>query len=99
MTEDNVIDDPDCKFLDDEEDSEDEPVVSSSDESQGMQQSSSTERTWTSKDGNIKWLKSPPQSRGRYLQMSSKLLPVLQDLLSHELMIFNQPFSSSYPYQ
>lgn len=65
-TEDNVIDDPDCQFSDDEEDSEDEPaVVSSSDESQGMQQSSSTEGTWASKDGNIKWSKSPHQSRGR----------------------------------
>lgn len=65
-TEDNVIDDPDCQFSDDEEDSEDEPaVVSPSDESQGMQQSSSTEGTWASKDGNIKWSTSPHQSRGR----------------------------------
>lgn len=45
-TEDNVINDPDCQFSDNEEDSEDEPaIVSPSVESQGMQQSSSTEGT------------------------------------------------------
>ncbi|XP_029699299.1 uncharacterized protein [Takifugu rubripes] len=65
-TEDNVTDDPDFQFSDDEEDSEDEPaVVSPLDESQGMQQSSSTEETWASKDGKIKWSTSPHQSRGR----------------------------------
>lgn len=55
-TEDNVIADPDCQFSYDEEDSEDESaVVPPTDENQGMQQSSSTEGTWASKDGNIKW--------------------------------------------
>ena len=68
-TEDNVVADPDCQFSYDEEDSvdsEDESaVVPPTDENQGMQQSSSTEGTWASKDGNIKWSTSPPQSRGR----------------------------------
>ncbi|KAL4008381.1 hypothetical protein ACER0C_002233 [Sarotherodon galilaeus] len=49
--EDNVIDDPDCQFSDEEEDSEGEcAAISTSNENQGMQQSSSTEETWTSKD-------------------------------------------------
>ncbi|XP_063743292.1 piggyBac transposable element-derived protein 4-like [Eleginops maclovinus] len=65
-TEDNVIADPDCQFSYDEEDSEDESaVVPPTDENQGMQQSSSTEGTWASKDGNIKWSTSPHPSRGR----------------------------------
>ncbi|XP_059209533.1 piggyBac transposable element-derived protein 4-like [Centropristis striata] len=64
--EDNAIDDPDCQFSHDEEDSEDESAgVPSSDENQETQQSSSTEGTWTSKDGKIKWSTSPHQSRGR----------------------------------
>lgn len=64
-TEDNVIDDPDCRFSHDEDESEDESaVVSSSDENQEMQQSSSTEGTWASKGGNIKWSTSPQQSQG-----------------------------------
>lgn len=58
--EDNVIDDPDCQFSDDKEDSEEEwAAISTSNENQGMQQSSSTEETWTSKNGNIKWSLSP----------------------------------------
>nr|XP_046255654.1 piggyBac transposable element-derived protein 4-like [Scatophagus argus] len=65
-TEDNVIDDPDCQYSNDEEDSEGESAaVSPLDENQGMQQSSSTEGTWASKDGKIKWSTSPHQSRGR----------------------------------
>ncbi|XP_063741958.1 piggyBac transposable element-derived protein 4-like [Eleginops maclovinus] len=65
-TEDNVIADPDCQFSYDEEDSEDESaVVPPTDENQRMQQSSSTEGTWASKDGNIKWSTSPHPSRGR----------------------------------
>ncbi|XP_037530523.1 piggyBac transposable element-derived protein 4-like [Nematolebias whitei] len=64
--EDNAIDDPDFQFSHDEEDSEDESAgVPSSDENQEMQQSSSTEGTWTSKDGKIKWSTSPHQSQGR----------------------------------
>ncbi|XP_025767401.1 piggyBac transposable element-derived protein 4-like [Oreochromis niloticus] len=52
--EDNVIDDPDCQFSDEEEDSEEEcAAISTSNENQGMQQSSSTEETWTSKDERI----------------------------------------------
>ncbi|KAL4007576.1 hypothetical protein ACER0C_001428 [Sarotherodon galilaeus] len=52
--EDNVIDDPDCQFSDEEEDSEGEcAAISTSNENQGMQQSSSTEETWTSKDERI----------------------------------------------
>ena len=53
-TEDNAIDDPDWEFSY-EEDSEDQSgVVSTLAENNG-QQSSSTEGTWTAKDGNIKW--------------------------------------------
>ncbi|XP_025760986.1 piggyBac transposable element-derived protein 4-like [Oreochromis niloticus] len=64
--EDNVIDDPDCQFSDEEEDSEGECVaISTSNENQGMQQSQSTEETWTSQDGNIKWSLSPHRSQGR----------------------------------
>ncbi|KAL6479846.1 hypothetical protein MHYP_G00108790 [Metynnis hypsauchen] len=47
----NAIDDPDCQFSHDEEDSEDDSAgVPSSDENQETQQLSSTEGTWTSKD-------------------------------------------------
>lgn len=54
-TEDNAIDDPDCQFSHDEEDSEaDSAGVPSSDENQETQQLSSTEGTCTSKDGKIK---------------------------------------------
>lgn len=61
--EDNAIDDPDYQFSHDEEDSEDESAgFPSSDE---KQETSSTEGTWTSKDGNVKWSTSPHQSRGR----------------------------------
>ncbi|KAL7871265.1 hypothetical protein SRHO_G00087620 [Serrasalmus rhombeus] len=50
--EDNAIDDPDCQFSHDDEDSEDESTsVPSTDENQETQQSSSTEGIWTSKDG------------------------------------------------
>ncbi|KAL7877645.1 hypothetical protein SRHO_G00042880 [Serrasalmus rhombeus] len=49
--EDNAIDDPDCQFSHDDEDSEDESTsVPSTDENQETQQSSSTEGIWTSKD-------------------------------------------------
>lgn len=64
--EDNVIDDPDCQFSYDEEDSEeDSAAISTSDENQGLQQSSTAEGTWTSKDGNIKWSTSPHLNWGR----------------------------------
>lgn len=54
-TEDNAIDDPDCQFSHDEEDSEEDSAgVPSSDENQETQQLSSTEGTCTSKDGKIK---------------------------------------------
>ncbi|KAL6478918.1 hypothetical protein MHYP_G00123510 [Metynnis hypsauchen] len=50
----NAIDDPDCQFSHDEEDSEDDSAgVPSSDENQETQQLSSTEGTWTSKDEKI----------------------------------------------
>ncbi|KAL3973475.1 HMG box transcription factor 1 [Sarotherodon galilaeus] len=63
--EDNVVDDPDCQFSDEEEDSEEEcGAISTSNENQGTQQSSSTEETWTSKDGNIKCSLSPHRSQG-----------------------------------
>ncbi|KAL6480284.1 hypothetical protein MHYP_G00113170 [Metynnis hypsauchen] len=55
----NAIDDPDCQFSHNEEDSEDDSAgVPSSDENQETQQLSSTEGTWTSKDelGNMKFL-------------------------------------------
>ncbi|KAL7840993.1 hypothetical protein SRHO_G00246840 [Serrasalmus rhombeus] len=66
--EDNAIDDPDCQFSHDDEDSEDESTsVPSTDENQETQQSSSTEGIWTSKDDKIKWSTSPHQSRGRLL--------------------------------
>lgn len=61
-TEDNVVADTDFQFSNDEEDSGDGTEIA---ENQGMQQSSSTEETWTSKDSNIKWSTSPHQSQGR----------------------------------
>ncbi|XP_053351170.1 piggyBac transposable element-derived protein 4-like [Clarias gariepinus] len=64
--EDNVIDDPDFQFSHDEEDSEEESAaISKSEENQVLQQSSSTEGTWTSRDGIIKWSTSPHLSQGR----------------------------------
>nr|XP_054600172.1 piggyBac transposable element-derived protein 4-like [Nothobranchius furzeri] len=62
--EDNVTDDPDYQFSD-EDSKEESSVIASSSENQGMQQSSSTEGAWTSKDGKIKWSTSPHRSRGR----------------------------------
>lgn len=50
-----------------EEDSEDETEIAvnpSTGVTQGMQQSLSTEETWTSKDGNIEW-SSSQQRQGR----------------------------------
>ena len=52
----DAIDDPDCEFSYDEEDSGDQSgVVSTLAENNGQQSSS----TWTAKDGNIKWSTSP----------------------------------------
>lgn len=106
-TEDNEIDDPDCQFYNDEDYSEDEPaVVSPSAKSQGMQQSSPTEGTWTSKDGNKKWSTSPHQSQGRLSSSSViKMTPghtkcaVTRVQIYGDMKSSNQHLSSSYPHQ
>ncbi|KAL3973674.1 NLR family CARD domain-containing protein 3 [Sarotherodon galilaeus] len=87
-TEDNVIDDPDCQFSDEEDSEEVCAAISTSNENQGMQQSSSTEETWTSKDANIKWSLSPHRSQGRLSSSNViKMTPGPTRFASHKIIL------------